>query len=72
MIEILSVIASIFELSGIYLLSTKKRFGFLLNMLGAVCWISYSFISHNAIGLILVCSCGLVINFNGFRKWRTK
>lgn len=67
--EILSILASIFELSGIYLLSIKNRIGFLLNMLAGVLWVTYVLTTHNAIGLIFVCSVAFIINCRGFRNW---
>lgn len=71
-VELISILASIFELSGLYLLSKKNRIGFVLNIIAGLSWISYSLISHNAIGLLLVCSVALIINFNGFTNWRKK
>lgn len=69
-IEILSFIAAIFELLGIFLLGNKVKYGFISNIIGGICWIFYSFISGNAYGLIVVCSVALLLNTKGFIKWK--
>jgi hypothetical protein len=69
MIEILGIFAAIFELIGLYLIGNKIKYGFLINILANISWITYSFISKSAIGLIIVCSVAVILNIKGFRKW---
>ena len=67
--EILSIIASIFELIGIYLLGKKNKYGFITFIIGALFWIAYTLVTGNAIGLLLVCSVSSILNIKGFMKW---
>ena len=67
--EYLTWIAAVFELSGIYLLGVKKRIGFILNMIAGSMWITYSFMTGSAYGLVLICSVALILNTKGFRGW---
>lgn len=66
----LSFIPAIFELTGLYLLGKKQKIGFLFNMVGGVCWIIYSFHTHSAYGLVLVCGVALVLNVRGYLLWK--
>ena len=68
--EALTIVAAIFELTGIYMLGKKKRIGFILNMIAGVQWITYSMITHSAYGLIMICSIALILNTKGFINWR--
>jgi len=67
--EWLTWIAAVFELSGIYLLGVKRRIGFILNMIAGSLWITYSFMSGSAYGLVMICGVALILNTEGFRKW---
>ena len=69
MIEILGIFAAVFELTGLYLLTKKIRWGFLINIVAGILWITYTMVSKNAVGLILVCSVALILNIKGFRNW---
>ena len=69
MIEILGVLAAILELTGLYLLTKKIRWGFLINIVAGILWIIYTLISKNAMGLLLVCSVAILLNIKGFRNW---
>ena len=68
-IELLTIFAGIMEICQIYLLSKKIRLGFIFGIIGAICWITYSVISGNAVGLLLVCSVTFVLNGRGFYLW---
>jgi len=70
--EWLSLLASFFELSGIYFLGKKKRIGFFLNILAGILWITYTLITGNAIGLILVCSVAFILNVKGYINWNKR
>jgi hypothetical protein len=71
-IEILTIFAAIFELAGIYLLGKKYRLGFISNMIGSVFWITYTVITGNAIGLIMICGVAFILNTKGFWYWDKK
>ena len=68
--EAISVLAAIFELSGLWFLGSKKRLGFILNIVGGLLWILYVVLTKSALGLLLVCSVAFVLNTRGFRNWR--
>jgi len=70
MIEILTIVAAIAEIAGIYLLGQKKKLGFILGSISGVLWVAYTVITGNAIGLVIVCSVTFVLNGRGFFKWR--
>lgn len=67
--EWLSIVASVIELLGLYLVSRKNKFGFLVNMIAGLSWILYTLLTGHAIGLLFVCSVALVINFRGYCFW---
>ena len=69
-IELLTLIPGSFELLGIYLLGRKVRFGFISNLIAGVLWITYSLYTGQAIGLLMVCGIGLILNTKGFRQWQ--
>jgi nicotinamide riboside transporter PnuC len=70
MIEVLTVIAAIAEIGGIYFLGQKQKIGFVLGSISGVLWIAYTLITGNAIGLLVVCSVTMVLNGRGFFKWK--
>ena len=70
--EWITWIAAVFELSGIYLLGVKRRIGFILNMIAGSMWITYSFMSGSAYGLVMICGVALILNTKGFIKWGTR
>lgn len=62
-------IAGGFELAASYAIGNKKRFGFLLNIVGCSTWI-YVACTHKIYGLLLVVIPALVINARNYLKWR--
>lgn len=70
--EWLSILAGIIELIGIYLLSIRNRFGFIVNLVAGLTWITYTLITDNAMGLLIICPIGLFINTKGFVLWGSK
>ena len=70
--ELLTWIAAVFELTGIYLLGKHKRLGFILNIISGIIWISYSLISGSAYGLVMICSVAFILNIKGFINWGNK
>jgi nicotinamide riboside transporter PnuC len=69
-VELLSIIASLFEILALYLLTIKNKIGFLAGIACNICWVTYVVISHNAIGLILVSFTAFVLNIKGFLHWK--
>ena len=69
-VEVLSILAGILELLGIYLLGKKIKWGFISNIIAGILWISFSIITHSAFGLIIVCSTGFILNSKGYLHWR--
>lgn len=63
-------IAAIFELSGLYIVGNKNKFGFILNILCGICWLIYVFTTRSTYGLLLVVIPALVINIRNFIKWK--
>ena len=68
--EWITLLASICELIGIYLLGKKNKLGFISNILGDILWIIYTLVTGNAIGIMLVCTIALILNTKGYRKWK--
>lgn len=69
-IELLGVLAALFELLGLYLLSRKIIYGFLINLLCNISWILYVCLSKNAYGLLIVCIFALYLNTKGYLYWK--
>jgi nicotinamide riboside transporter PnuC len=70
MIETLGVIAATFELLQLFLLSKKKRIGFIFGIACNISWIIYVFLASNTYGLLLVAGTAFFINIYGFFNWR--
>lgn len=70
--EVLTWIAAVSELSGLFLLSRYNRLGFICNIMAAGLWISYSITTKSAFGLIGVCSVALILNVSGYRRWKSE
>ncbi len=62
-------IASILELTGLYVVGNKNKIGFTISMLGCISWIVYVFISKSTYGLLLAVIPAFFINFRNFLKW---
>jgi len=64
-------VAGLSELTGLWLVGSKKRIGFILNILGCIIWIYVAF-SNKIYGLLLVVIPAIIINFRNFKKWKPK
>lgn len=62
-------IAGILELTGIWVIGSKHRTGFILNLLGGLTWIGYVLMTGHAKGLLIVVIPALMINLRNFVKW---
>ena len=69
-IEYIGFLASIAELTAIYLLGKRSCIGFVSNIIGGLLWITYALISQSAFGLIFVCSAALFLNVKGYLNWK--
>ena len=65
---ILDWVAGIFELSGGWLIGSKNKIGFILNLLGCLLWIYVAF-SSKVYGLLIVVIPAIFVNIRNFIKW---
>lgn len=68
--EIVGVLAAVFELAAIYLIGIKNKAGFIFGIFGNITWVAYSYATNSAFGLVLVSACALFLNIKGYRLWR--
>ena len=71
MVEILSIIGAIFEVTQIYLLGHKNKYGFIFGLMAGISWLSYTIITGNALGILIVCTINTFLNIRGWLKWKT-
>ena len=58
------------EMSGLWLLRNKNKLGFILMVVGSVCWFSSAFLCAPVnLGLILLCPILSLINVFAWLKW---
>ena len=62
-------IAGFLELTGLWVVGNRNRFGFILNLLCGCTWIAYVIINKTTYGLLIVVVPALVINTRNFIKW---
>jgi len=62
-------VAGILELTALYIVGCKNRFGFILNVCCGICWIIYVVMSKGSYGLLIVVVPALFINCINFLKW---
>jgi len=70
MIELLTLIPGFLELTGLYLLGKKNRYGFLFNIIAGILWIAYSIYTMTTFGLLIVCGTALYLNVKGYLNWK--
>lgn len=70
MIEILSVVASIFEVVGMFFIAHRKIYGFYSFIIGNILWVAYVLITGKAVGLLIVCSVGFCMNVFSIINWK--
>jgi rRNA processing protein Gar1 len=61
-------IAGIFELLGSWSIGSKKKIGFVCNLIGCVLWV-YVSVTYEIYGLLLVVVPALFINIRNYIKW---
>lgn len=64
-----SWIASAMELLGVWKVGSKKKIGFILNMIGNLIWIAVAIFNLPAQGLLLVVIPAFFINLRNYIKW---
>jgi nicotinamide riboside transporter PnuC len=57
------------ELTGLFALGNKKRYGFLLSLVGNAGWIYVAF-ATKLYGLLLVVIPAMILNIRNYRKWQ--
>ncbi len=70
MVFIWSWLASAAELTGLWMIGNKKKFGFLISIIGNAIWIAVVLLGLPATGLLLVVVPALIINVRNFFKWK--
>jgi hypothetical protein len=68
--EYISIFAAVFELAQLYLLGERIAEGFIFGVVAGVLWITYSIVSKNAWGLLVICPVALFLNIRGFMLWQ--
>lgn len=69
MIFIWGWLASAAELLGLWMIGGKKKFGFLVSVIGNLIWIAVALLGLPATGLLLVVIPAMFINVRNFIRW---
>lgn len=69
-IESINIIASIFDIVQIYLLSHKNRWGFVFGILSGALWVLYVFLTNSAYGILLITPISCYFGWFGFKNWK--
>lgn len=72
MIFIWGWLASAVELLGMWLVGSKMKSGFLLNVMGSLIWIGVVLLELPTTGLLLVVIPALIINIRNFLRWKAQ
>ncbi len=70
MVFIWSWLASAAELTGLWMVGNKKKYGFLVSIIGNLIWVAVALLGLPATGLLLVVIPAIVINIRNFFKWK--
>jgi len=70
LVFIWSWLASAAELSGLWMIGSKKKFGFLVSIIGNLIWVVVALLGLPATGLLLVVIPAMFINVRNFIRWR--
>jgi nicotinamide riboside transporter PnuC len=65
----MDLFAAAFALAGVWLISEKNRWGFLLCLCSGILWLGIAAKTH-LIGLYLEVLPLMILNVRGFLKWR--
>lgn len=65
----MSVIAGLLELTALWMVGNKNKYGFLINVLALSLWIWVAF-NQYVYGLLIVAPVGIIINVRNYRRWR--
>jgi hypothetical protein len=57
------------ELFGSWVTGNKKKWGFLISMMGNIGWVVYVIVTHSTYGLLVVVLPAIFINIRNFVKW---
>ncbi len=64
----LDYVAGIFDISGVWVIGNKNKYGFLLTMLGNILWVAVAF-KTGVFGLLIVVVPAIFVNIRNFIKW---
>ena len=71
-LEAINIVASIFDIVQIYLLSHKNRWGFIYGILSGLLWVLYVFMTHSAYGILIIAPVSGYFAWYGFFNWDKK
>ena len=66
----LDILAGTIELYGKWITGNKNKWGWMLQVLCSILWISYALINKHTYGLLIICIPALFVNARNFTKWR--
>lgn len=72
MVLFVSILGSVFSLSGNIFIILKRRVGWLLWIIGNLLWILYNFLSEFNLPMVLMYVVYLIMNIAGFIRWKRK
>ena len=70
MLWLISWFAGACELTGLWVIGFKNKWGFIVNIVGCLAWIAVAVFELPATGLLLVVIPALFVNTRNFFKWR--
>ncbi len=72
MLFIWSWLASAAELTGLWMIGSKRKFGFLVSIIGNLIWVAVALLRLPATGLLLVVIPAMFINIRNFIRWKSQ
>ncbi len=67
--EILSIVSAIFELIQMHLIGLKIKWGFVFGLLSCFGWLTYTFFTGSAFGILVICPVCIFLNIRNFILW---
>lgn len=64
-------VATVLTMIAIYLLGNKRKVGFVIMILGNLCWVALGVIVHS-IALVIANVVFIIMNLRGFVKWSSR
>ena len=63
-------VAAVIELIAAWVIGNKNKYGYILFIIGGMCWLAHSLISKGTYGLFLVIVPAFFINVRNYIKWK--